>query len=341
MTASFTMKPLLVTSGEPAGIGPDLCLVLADYQLPVVVLGDKAVFIERAAVLKQSIEFIDYYPGLDTALPEKQLAVLHQPTHVPVIPGTLDSRNAEYVVNLIVEGTKKCLEGEFSALITAPVHKGILNQGGFCFTGHTEFLAEQCGVSTVVMLFASENLKIALATTHLPLRAVPDALSKHLIMNVINTLHSGLQTYFGIHHPFLGIAGLNPHAGEGGYLGQEEIAIIQPALQELKLRGIKVQGPFPADTLFTPHYLNQFDAFVAMYHDQGLPVIKYAGFGSAVNVTLGLPFIRTSVDHGTALDLAGKGLANPESLLAALKMAVSMVHHTTSPTIESPQKPFI
>lgn len=322
-----TMKPLLISSGEPAGIGPDLCLALANYTFPVVILGDKSLLMERAALLKQTIQFIDYYPNLDVALPEGQLAILDRPCAAPVVAGTLDVRNAPYVIEMLTLATKQCLAGEFSALITAPVHKSILNEAGYRFTGHTEFLAEQCQVSTVVMLLVSENLKVALVTTHLPLRAVPDAISKGLIMDVINTLNTGLQTNFGIAAPSLGVAGLNPHAGEGGHLGKEEIAVIQPALRELKMRGLKVQGPFPADTLFTPKYLDQFDAFVAMYHDQGLPVLKYAGFGSAVNVTLGLPIIRTSVDHGTALDLAGKSLANPNSLLTAVKMAASMVHH--------------
>jgi 4-hydroxythreonine-4-phosphate dehydrogenase len=219
------------------------------------------------------------------------------------------------------------MRGEFSGLVTAPVNKAVINQQGISFSGHTEFLAQRCGVETVVMMLACPQMKVALVTTHLPLKDVPQMITKTLIIQVVSELHQSLQKDFGIPYPKISVAGLNPHAGEAGYLGHEEIDMISPALHLLKQKGMDVSGPFPADTMFTGQA--HADAFVTMYHDQGLPVLKYAGFGQAVNVTLGLPIIRTSVDHGTALDLAGKGLADSGSLMAAIQMAASIVHHRT------------
>lgn len=318
------MKPLLVSSGEPAGVGPDLCLALAEYELPVVILGDKELLAQRAKELKLSIIFSDYQPDVPIIPKAKHLTVLSIPCTAKVVAGKLNPQNALYVIELLSLATDKCLQGEFAGLVTAPVHKAVINQAGIAFTGHTEFLANHCKVDTVVMMLACDVMKVALVTTHLPLKKVAEAITESLITRVIEILHEALQDEFGIANPRICVAGLNPHAGEGGYLGREEIEVIIPTLKLLRNSGVDVAGPFPADTLFTPRSMKQCDAFVAMYHDQGLPVLKYAGFGLAVNVTLGLPIIRTSVDHGTALELAGTGLAEAGSLLAAVQMAASM-----------------
>lgn len=319
------MKPLLVSSGEPAGIGPDLCLSLAAAALPLVILADKELLAERARELNQKITFIDYQPQQPVITAPNSLTVLSIPCLKKVISGQLNPDNAHYVIEMLTTAADRCLEGEFAALITAPAHKAVINQAGYDFTGHTEFLAERCKAKTVVMMLAADSMKVALMTTHLPLKKVAESINSTLIYMVIEQLHASLQQDFGIPNPKIYVAGLNPHAGEGGYLGREEIEVIIPALENLKKKGITVEGPLPADTLFTPQYLNKADVFVAMYHDQGLPVLKYAGFGSAVNISLGLPIIRTSVDHGTALELAGTGLADPSSLLAAVKLAQFMV----------------
>lgn len=319
------MKPLLVSSGEPAGIGPDLCLSLAAQNLPLVILGDKELLAERARELNLKINFTDYQINQPVIHSSNSLTVLSIPCPQKVISGQLNPNNAHYVIEMLTTATDRCLEGEFAALITAPVHKAVINQAGYDFTGHTEFLAERCKAKTVVMMLAAKPMKVALVTTHLPLKKIAETIDSPLICKVIEQLNCSLQQDFGIPNPKIYVAGLNPHAGEGGYLGREEIEIIIPALENLRKKGITVEGPLPADTLFTPQYLKQADAFVAMYHDQGLPVLKYAGFGSAVNISLGLPIIRTSVDHGTALELAGTGLADASSLLSAVKMAKHMV----------------
>ncbi len=318
------MKPLLISSGEPAGIGPDLCLALAGYDFPLVILGDQSVLEARAEELKCKILFNEYTPGQKIEVNKGQLTVLSVPCPVAVTSGQLDPRNASYVMKLLELSAQLCEEKEFSALITAPVHKANINAAGFTFTGHTEFFAQYYKKDIVVMMLACKQMKVALMTTHLPLRKVPDAITIELIVRVITQLHASLVSDFGINNPCIKVAGLNPHAGESGYLGLEEIEVIFPALVLLKKKGIHVEGPFPADTLFIPEQLKNCDAFVAMYHDQGLPVIKHAGFNEAVNVTLGLPIIRTSVDHGTALELAGKNLLDPGSMLAAVDMAKSM-----------------
>ena len=318
------MSPLLISSGEPAGIGPDLCLDLADLGLPVVILADQSLLIERAKLLQRNITFVDYVPGKRHFYSKGQLCVLSVPCIEPVCTGSLNPRNAFYVMQMLELAVEACSRGEFSGLVTAPVHKGIINQAGIPFTGHTEFLAAQCGVEKVVMMLASEAMKVALVTTHLPLHQVSSTITQELIIEVVQLLHAGLQRDFAIQRPRIAVAGLNPHAGEGGYLGTEEIDTIEPALRKLKANGVDVRGPFPADTLFTPQHLNDCDVFLTMYHDQGLPVLKYSGFGHAVNVTLGLPIVRTSVDHGTALELAGTGKASSGSLLAAVNMALTI-----------------
>lgn len=322
------MKPLLVTSGEPAGIGPDLCLALAGFQFPLVILGDKRLLKDRAKSLKLDINFSDYNPERPIQFKPNHLTVWSLPCKTRVTAGVLNPENAFYVLEMLSLAVDSCLQGTFSGLVTAPVHKGVLNEAGIIFTGHTEFLAERCQSDIVVMMLACQVMKVALVTTHVPLKEIAHVLSTSLIIKVIQTLHHDLKLNFNIHDPVIKVAGLNPHAGEGGHLGREEIEIIIPALTQLKQQGVKVEGPFAADTMFLSCIngsTEEQNIFVAMYHDQGLPVLKYAGFGTAVNITLGLPIIRTSVDHGTALDLAGKGKASPESLFAAVKMAASLV----------------
>lgn len=319
------MKPMLVSSGEPAGVGPDLCLTLSKSELPIVVLGDKLLLAARAGQLGQHVILEDYEPGVAPTKKPNHLTVLSVPCAAEAVAGVLNPKNASYVMEMLTIGADQCMSGAFSALITAPVNKAVINQAAFAFTGHTEFFAERCQSAQVVMMLSCDVMKVALVTTHLPLKDVAGAVTKALISDVIMQLHTALRLDFGINNPKIYVAGLNPHAGEAGYLGREEIDIISPALAKLKQQGIDVHGPMPADTMFTPSNAKACDAFVAMYHDQGLPVLKYAGFGTAVNITLGLPIIRTSVDHGTALELAGKGLADPGSLHAAVEMAAAMV----------------
>lgn len=324
------LKPILVSSGEPAGIGPDICLALARHSLPVVILADKSHLEERARLLGLDIVLRDY--DSDNFKPsEHVLSVLAppSPSPAPVTAGQLDVKQAPFVIEMLETATKACLAGDFSALVTAPVHKGIINQAGIPFTGHTEFLANYCNVPTVVMMLVCDSMRVALATTHLPLNQVSSHLTKTVLMEVISELHQSLIRDFACPKPRMLVAGLNPHAGEGGFLGSEEIEVIKPALKELQEKGLDVQGPYPADTLFTAEHMKEADVFVAMYHDQGLPVLKYASFGQAVNITLGLPIIRTSVDHGTACELAGTGKANASSLIQAVKKAREMAEVRT------------
>ncbi|MDR3504124.1 MAG: 4-hydroxythreonine-4-phosphate dehydrogenase PdxA [Legionella sp.] len=318
------MRPLLISSGEPAGVGPDLCLALADYDFPLVILGDPQVLASRAKELACEVHLNEYQPGQIVTPKPGHLTVLPISCPAPVVSGQLNPENATYVLELLTRGAELCGGSEFSGIVTAPVHKAIINTAGFAFTGHTEFFAQYYHVETVVMMLACPQMKVALVTTHLPLRQVPDALNAKLIIEVITQLHQSLIRDFQITNPCIKVAGLNPHAGESGYLGREEIEVITPALIQLKQHGINVHGPMPADTMFIKEHLKDCDAFVAMYHDQGLPVLKYAGFNEAVNVTLGLPIIRTSVDHGTALELAGKNLLDTGSMLAAVEMAKNM-----------------
>lgn len=322
MAASTLHSPVIaLTAGEPAGIGPDLCVALAAQALAcrLVVLGDAEVLRARARMLGVKLEITR---GADIP-PHRQgvLHVRHLPVAVPVVPGVLDRANSAHVLALLDAALAGCMDGTYDALVTTPVHKGIINDAGFAFSGHTEYLAEHSATPRVVMMLIGGGLRVALATTHLPLRAVADAITPHLLGDVIRILDADLRTKFGIDHPRIAVAGLNPHAGESGHLGREEIDIIEPVLLRLRGEGIDLVGPLPADTLFSRIRQEPCDAVLAMYHDQGLPVLKYASFGAGVNVTLGLPFIRTSVDHGTALDLAGSGRAEIGSLLAAIEMA--------------------
>ena len=318
------MKAILVSSGEPAGIGPDICLALAKSCLPVVIMADKDMLAERANKLKLDIELRDYNPAEPFQPRQNSLTVYPVSSAHPVVAGKIDPKNSQYVITMLATAAEACLQEEFSALVTAPVHKAVINEAGIPFTGHTEFLADYCQTETVVMMLACEAMKVALVTTHLPLSAVPAAITSTVIKNVISQLNRTLKEDFGIACPKIYVSGLNPHAGEGGYLGREEIDTIIPALEYLRDQGFNVLGPFPADTMFMPANVKQADAFVAMYHDQGLSVLKYAGFGQAVNITLGLPIIRTSVDHGTALELAGSGRAEANSMLASVNTAITM-----------------
>jgi 4-hydroxythreonine-4-phosphate dehydrogenase len=324
------MRPLLaLTPGEPAGIGPDLCIALASKGMAanVVVIADPALLQQRAQQLQLPLHILPYQSGQTEphTLPPATMRVLPVPLRTPVTAGQLAVVNSRYVMQTLQRAVDGCLSGEFQALCTGPVQKSVLNDAGFAFTGHTEFLAEQSKVKRVVMMLSTPTLRVALATTHLPLSAVPAAITMELLQEVLHILHGDLQKKFGIAAPRILVAGLNPHAGESGHLGREEIEIIQPVLAQLRLEGMQLQGPLPADTLFTPRHLQGADAVLAMYHDQGLPVLKFQGFGEAVNHTLGLPFIRTSVDHGTALDLAGTGKADSGSLAAALHAAQSLL----------------
>lgn len=321
----MTQRPLAVTAGEPAGIGPDLCLQLAGHKQALVVVADKGLLLQRAAQLGIEVPLHDYTPNAPLAA--GKLSVLHVPMACPAQAGKLDSANAPYVVETLRCALQGCLSGEFSGMVTAPVHKGVINDAGIPFTGHTEFLAEQSHTPQVVMMLVGGGMRVALATTHLPLREVADAITQPLLENILRILHRDLQRRFGITNPRILVAGLNPHAGEGGHLGREEIEVMIPLLDKLRAEGMNVSAPIPADTLFATHRLRECDAVLSMYHDQGLPVLKHASFGEGVNITLGLPFIRTSVDHGTALELAGTGEANIGSLLEAINVATEMVRY--------------
>jgi 4-hydroxythreonine-4-phosphate dehydrogenase len=299
-------KPLVVTAGEPAGIGPELCSALADtpFASRIVVVGD-------ARLLDQRLQVID------------------TPFPAPVIHGQPNPLNAQTLLAGLRLATTGCLEGRYAGLVTAPLAKSVIADSGVPFTGHTEFLAELTGVELPVMLLVAGDLRVALASTHLPLREVPDFITKDRLTRVLQILHDDLKSKFGIDVPEIIVCGLNPHAGEGGHLGKEDDAIIAPVVRALCQKGMRLRGPLPADTAFTPAAGHK-DAVLAMYHDQGLPVLKYAGFGHAVNVTLGLPIIRTSVDHGTAFDIAGLGIADPGSLIAAIELAIFLAK-TTAP----------
>ncbi|MBR0566407.1 4-hydroxythreonine-4-phosphate dehydrogenase PdxA [Azoarcus sp. L1K30] len=315
---------LAITSGEPAGVGPELCARLAerDWQAHLVVLGDAELIEERLARIGSRVQVRPYQPG--SGPQAGVLDVLHLSLACPAVAGHLDAANAPYVLALLDRALQGCVAGEFAAMVTAPVHKGVICDAGVSFSGHTEYLAEKTGTPLVVMMLVGAGLRVALVTTHLPLSAVPAAITPALLERTLRILHEDLSARFGLAAPRVLVAGLNPHAGEGGHMGREEIDIIMPVLERLRAEGMVLVGPLPADTLFVPHTLAQGDAVLAMYHDQGLPVLKHASFGGGVNVTLGLPIIRTSVDHGTALDLAGSGRADPGSLFAAVELAISM-----------------
>ncbi|GDX05396.1 4-hydroxythreonine-4-phosphate dehydrogenase PdxA [Buttiauxella sp. A111] len=322
---------VVITPGEPAGIGPDLVIALASREWPVelVVVASPELLKERAALLGLPLKLRTYQPDTPASpQPAGTLTVVPIELRAPVVPGQLDVRNGEYVVETLARACDGCINGEFAALITGPVHKGIINDAGIPFIGHTEFFEERSHSEKVVMMLATEELRVALATTHLPLKAISDAITPDLLRQIITILYHDLQTKFGIAQPHVLVCGLNPHAGEGGHMGTEEIDTIIPVLNEMRGLGMKLSGPLPADTLFQPKYLDNADAVLAMYHDQGLPVLKYQGFGRAVNITLGLPFIRTSVDHGTALELAGLGKAEVGSFITALNLAIKMITNT-------------
>ncbi|HCM1921610.1 TPA: 4-hydroxythreonine-4-phosphate dehydrogenase PdxA [Salmonella enterica subsp. salamae serovar 16:m,t:e,n,x] len=322
---------VVITPGEPAGIGPDLVVQLAQHAWPIelVVCADGVLLTERAAMLGLPLSLVPYSPDVPAA-PQSAgtLTLLPVSLRAPAIPGQLTVENGPYVVETLARACDGCLQHEFAALITGPVHKGVINDAGIPFTGHTEFFEERSQAKKVVMMLATEALRVALATTHLPLRAIADAITPALLHDVIAILHHDLRTKFGLRDPHILVCGLNPHAGEGGHMGTEEIDTIIPVLEELRAQGMRLTGPLPADTLFQPKYLDHADAVLAMYHDQGLPVLKYQGFGRGVNITLGLPFIRTSVDHGTALELAGQGKADVGSFITALNLAIKMIVNT-------------
>ena len=346
-----TLPRIALTSGEPAGIGPELCLAIAQRELPcgLVCLADHDMLAERAQRLGLNVELLEYRsrdghearndhgntarspaarpPG--TAFQHKPgtLFVEHHPLAKPSTPGRLDTANARYVLNLLDRATDGALTGEFSAIVTAPVHKGVINDSGVPFTGHTEYLADLTHVPLPVMMLASKTMRVALATTHLPLKDVSAAITVDSLCKIVTIMHHDLVKWWGIPTPRIAVCGLNPHAGESGHLGDEEIRVIGPAIERLKTQGLQVSGPLPADTAFVPRFLASFDAVLAMYHDQGLPVIKHAGFDTAVNITLGLPILRTSVDHGTALDLAGTGRADSNSLASAIALAIELAAH--------------
>ena len=332
--------PLLaITAGEPAGIGPELCIALADHAIDarIVVLGDTEVLRARAAQLGRSVRIVEavevppHRPGT--------LCVQHIAAHAAVIPGQLDPANSPHVLALLDAAIAGCQSHYFDALVTAPVHKGVINDADIAFTGHTEYLADKTATSQVVMMLAGGGLRVALATIHLALKEVPAAITQPSLSGTLQILHRALVRDFGIAQPRILVAGLNPHAGESGHMGREEIDVIEPVLANLRSLGMNLVGPLPADTLFSRIRHEPCDAVLAMYHDQGLPVLKYASFGAGVNITLGLPLIRTSVDHGTALDLAGTGKAEVGSLLAAIEVAINMVERRSlSPFSRMPEK---
>ena len=319
------MLPLYVTSGEPAGIGPDICLSLAGRvdERPVVVLADMQMLQQRAEQLDNHVELVAYQGQQQPSL-SGQLFVEHIPLIEPVELGQLNPANAAYVIEQLRRSAEYAMSGRSVGVATAPVQKSVINDAGITFSGHTEYYQEFAGVDRVVMMLATKTLRVALVTTHLPLRDVPDAITKERLHQVIDILIHDLKTKFKIAKPRILVCGLNPHAGEDGYLGREEIEIINPVLETYRQQGIHISLSLPADTLFTPDHLKETDAVLAMYHDQGLPVLKSQGFGEAVNITLGLPFIRTSVDHGTALSLAGTGQAKSSSLHVAVDLALDL-----------------
>ncbi len=323
---------IAITTGEPAGVGPELILEIARREWPaeLVVLGDARLLASRARALGRQIGIAEFAPGAPpVASRAGRIVVADLPLPAAVVPGRLDPRNGPWVLDLLREACAGCQQGYFDALVTAPVHKGIINDAGIPFTGHTEFLARLTGAETPVMLLVAGTLRVALVTTHLPLKAVPAAITRERVEVTARILDDGLRRRFGLATPHIVVLGLNPHAGESGHLGTEEIEQINPAIASLRAAGLSVSGPVPADTAFIEANLQGVDAVLAMFHDQGLPVLKHRGFGNAVNVTLGLPVIRTSVDHGTALDLAGTGRADAGSLRAAVELAISMAVATS------------
>ena len=320
---------VLLTPGEPAGIGPEIAVqsALRCRSARVVLVADRTVVENATLIHGHGVTVRDYDPRNVSA--EGVIELVHVPTAVAVVPGTLDTRNAHYVLRTLDVAVSRCVAGDADALVTGPVQKSTINEAGVPFSGHTEYLAEHTGGQPVMMLVAPA-LRVALVTTHLPLRAVPDAITAQSVDETLRIVLHDLRHRFGIDQPRVQVCGLNPHAGEGGHLGSEDDAVIRPAVQRLAAGGERVDGPWPADTAFVPQRREAYDATLAMYHDQGLSVLKALGFGEAVNVTLGLPIVRTSVDHGTALDLAGKGMASADSMDAALALGAQLANRTTS-----------
>ncbi|GAB4167571.1 MAG: 4-hydroxythreonine-4-phosphate dehydrogenase PdxA [Wenzhouxiangellaceae bacterium] len=310
---------MLLTPGEPAGIGPELAVQVAARTPGLVLVGDRGLLTDRAQELGIDTPLAEWRPG--DRVPSGVIPVLEVPLAAKVVPGRLDPANAPAVLDALTRAWDLVLEGRAAALVTGPVHKGVINDAGIAFSGHTEFLAQRSGTERVVMMLVAGRLRVALATTHVPLARVPESITEDGLVQTVTILHRDLVSRFAIAAPRIAVLGLNPHAGEGGHLGDEEQRIIAPAIRRCVAAGLRVEGPLPADTAFVPTVLRRYDAVLAMYHDQGLPVLKHTGFGRAVNVTLGLPAVRTSVDHGTALDLAGTGRADTGSLRAAVRLA--------------------
>jgi 4-hydroxythreonine-4-phosphate dehydrogenase len=324
------VKRIAITPGEPAGIGPDLTIVIAQQGWPVelVVVACKKLMLARAEILGLPLTLIDYDPQTK-AKPQKAgtLTIISVDMAETCVPGELNAQNGGYVIETLRVASEKNISGEIDAIVTGPVHKGLINQSGIAFSGHTEYFAHQANCADVVMMLATEGLRVALVTTHIPLAYVSKAITAERLQKVTRILNTDLINKFGIAEPKIYVCGINPHAGEDGHLGREEIEVMIPALAELKQEGINVIGPLPADTIFQEKYLNDADAILSMFHDQGLPVLKYKGFGASVNITLGLPFIRTSVDHGTALELAGTNSADSGSFIQAINTAITLANN--------------
>lgn len=328
LSTSSSLRRIAVSVGEPAGIGPDVALAAAQHECwdsELVLIADKEMLQARAALLALDVSLVGYDPATPRPSGNGVLSFLHEPVLHRVEPSVPDSANAPAVLNALRRAALGCIEGEFDALVTAPVNKAVISNSGTPFLGHTEYLAELSGVERVVMLLAAKQLRVALETTHLPLSAVPSTISRDSILQTLRIMHADLSGKFGIEKPRISVLGLNPHAGEDGHLGKEELDIIIPAIEIARNEGIDASGPWPADTAFNQKLVNKTDAFLAMYHDQGLPVLKYASFGTAVNITLGLPFIRCSVDHGTAFDIAGTGEADASSFDEAIRTALTLI----------------
>ena len=325
-----TVKRIVITPGEPAGVGPDLVIAIAhqDWPAQLVVVASKSLMLERAHELGLPLTIIEYDENTP-ATPHKAGTLVLLPLELasPCIAGELDANNGAYVVETLRIACEKNMSGEFDAIVTGPVHKGLINKAGIPFSGHTEYFAHQANCSDVVMMLATPGLRVALVTTHIPLAYVSKAITKERLQKVTRILNTDLITKFGIKVPTIYACGINPHAGEDGVLGKEEIEVMDPAFDELRAEGINIVGPLPADTIFQEKYLSQADAILSMYHDQGLPVLKYKGFGSSVNITLGLPFVRTSVDHGTALELAGTNKADKGSFIEAIRTAIDLAEN--------------
>ena len=328
----LTAPVIALTAGEPAGIGPDLCVLLAQQKTRarIVVVADRGLLAGRARQLGLALEVVDFSPA--AAAPDRAgvLEVLHCELAEPAVAGRLNPANSRYVLDTLTAAAHGCMAGTFDAMVTAPVHKGVINDAGIPFTGHTEYLAELTGTPQVVMMLVGGGLRVALATTHLPVKNIAAAITRESVEQTLRILERDLRQRFGLAHPRILVAGLNPHAGEGGHLGREEIEVISPVLVKLRDEGMDLAGPLPADTLFTRQQLEGSDCQLAMYHDQGLPVLKYASFGGGVNVTLGMTIIRTSVDHGTALERAGTGKIESGSLAAAIELALEMAKNKKS-----------